>query len=89
MGNRIGRYSCDGKDFMWSTTLNFASNRNKIVALHEDLKEFVYGPTSFSSSYAMKLIKVDRLAIFMESFVRDASGNIVYETEGNNAGLPK
>ena len=37
------------KDFMWSTTLNFASNRNKIVALHEDLKEFVYGPTSFSS----------------------------------------
>jgi len=26
------------KDFMWSTTLNFASNRNKIVALHEDLK---------------------------------------------------
>ena len=45
------------KDFMWSTTLNFASNRNKIVALHEDLKEFVYGPTSFSSSYAMKLIK--------------------------------
>ena len=78
------------KDFMWSTTLNFASNRNKIVALHEDLKEFVYGPTSFSSSYAMKLIKGGSIGdIYGKAFVRDASGNIVYETEGNNAGLPK
>ena len=78
------------KDFMWSTTLNFASNRNKIVALHEDLKEFVYGPTSFSSSYAMKLIKGGSIGdVYGKAFVRDASGNIVYETEGNNAGLPK
>ena len=78
------------KDFMWSTTLNFASNRNKIVALHEDLKEFVYGPTSFSSSYAMKLIKGGSIGdVYGKAFVRDASGNIVYETEGTNAGLPK
>ena len=71
------------KDFMWSTTLNFASNRNKIVALHEDLKEFVYGPTSFSSSYAMKLIKGGSIGdVYGKAFVRDASGNIVYETEG-------
>ena len=70
------------KDFMWSTTLNFASNRNKIVALHEDLKEFVYGPTSFSSSYAMKLIKGGSIGdVYGKAFVRDASGNIVYETE--------
>lgn len=78
------------KDFMWSTTLNFATNKNKIVALHEELKEFVYGPTSFSSSYAMKLVKGGSIGdIYGKAFVRDASGNIVYETEGSNAGLPK
>ncbi len=44
-------------DFTWKTSLNFSSNKNKIVKLHDDLKEFVYGPASFSSSYAMKLVK--------------------------------
>jgi len=78
------------KDFMWSTTLNWASNRNKIISLHEELKEFVYGPTSFSSSYAMKLVKGGSIGdIYGKAFVRDASGGIVYETEGSNAGLPK
>lgn len=77
-------------DFMWSTTLNFASNKNKIISLHEELKEFVYGPTSFSSSYAMKLVKGGSIGdIYGKAFERDASGNIVYETEGSNAGLPK
>ena len=75
---------------MWSTTLNFASNRNKIISLHEELKEFVYGPTSFSSSYAMKLVKGGSIGdIYGKAFERDASGNIIYETEGSNAGLPK
>lgn len=54
------------------------------------MKEFVYGPTSFSSSYAMKLVKGGSIGdIYGKAFVRDASGNIVYETEGSNAGLPK
>ena len=78
------------KNFMWSTTLNIASNRNKIISLHEELKEFVYGPTSFSSSYAMKLVKGGSIGdIYGKAFERDASGNIIYETEGSNAGLPK
>ena len=38
----------------------------------------------------MKLIKGGSIGdIYGKAFVRDASGNIVYETEGNNAGLPK
>ena len=44
--------------FKWKTEVNFSTNRNKIISLHEALKEFLYGPTSFSSSYAMKLVKV-------------------------------
>lgn len=76
-------------DFTWKTSLNFSSNRNKIKELHEELKELVYGPSSFSSSYAMKLMKGGSIGdIYGKAFVRDAEGNIVYQTEGDHKGLP-
>lgn len=77
------------RDFTWKTTLNFSSNKNKIIELHEQLKEFVYGPTSFSSSYAMKLVEGGSIGdIYGKAFERDANGNIVYATEGDSKGLP-
>ena len=76
-------------DFTWKTSLNFSSNRNKIKELHEELKELVYGPSSFSSSYAMKLVKGGSIGdIYGKAFVRDVEGNIVYQTEGDHKGLP-
>lgn len=76
-------------DFTWKTAVNFSNNKNKIVELHDELKEFVYGPTSFSSSYAMKLVKGGAIGdIYGKAFVRDAKGKIVYETEGDLKGLP-
>ena len=76
-------------DFTWKTSLNFSSNRNKIKELHEELKELVYGPSSFSSSYAMKLVKGGSIGdIYGKAFVRDTEGNIVYQTEGDHKGLP-
>ena len=75
--------------FKWKTELNFSSNKNRIISLHEALKEFVYGPTSFSSSYAMKLVKGGAIGdIYGKAFVRDDSGNIVCGTEGEYKGLP-
>lgn len=76
-------------DFTWKTSLNFSTNKNKVVELHDQLTDFLYGPTSFSSSYAMKLVKGGSIGdIYGKAFVRDADGNIVYETEGSNKGLP-
>lgn len=76
-------------DFTWKTSLNFSTNKNKIVELHEELKEFVYGPTSFSSSYAMKLVKGGSIGdIYGKAFIRDEEGKIVYGTEGDYKGLP-
>ena len=76
-------------DFTWKTSLNFSSNRNKIKELHEELKELVYGPSSFSSSYAMKLVKGGSIGdIYGKAFVRDVEGNIVYQTAGDHKGLP-
>lgn len=75
--------------FKWKTDVNFSSNKNKIISLHDELKEFVYGPTSFSSSYAMKLVKGGAIGdIYGKAFIRDDSGHIVYGTEGDNKGLP-
>ncbi len=75
--------------FAWKSSLHFSSNKNKVIKLHEELKEFVYGPSSFSSSYAMKLVKGGSIGdIYGKSFVRDANGNIVYITEGKNTGMP-
>lgn len=76
-------------DFTWKTSLNFSANKNKIVELHEELKEFVYGPTSFSSSYAMKLVKGGSIGdIYGKAFIRDEAGSIVYGTDGDYKGLP-
>lgn len=76
-------------DFTWKTSLNFSANKNKIVELHEELKEFVYGPTSFSSSYAMKLVKGGSIGdIYGKAFIRDEEGHIVYGTDGDYKGLP-
>lgn len=74
----------------WKTTLNYSSNRNKIISLHDELPVFTYGPASFSSSYAMKLKKGGAFGdIYGKAFKRDEQGRIVYETEGENKGLPQ
>lgn len=75
--------------FSWKSSLNFSANKNKVLKLHDELKEFVYGPTSFSSSYAMKLVKGGSIGdIYGKAFVRDDNGRIVYTTEGENIGIP-
>lgn len=75
--------------FSWKSSLNFSANKNKVIKLHEELKEFVYGPSSFSSSYAMKLVKGGSIGdIYGKAFVRDEKGTIVYATEGENMGMP-
>lgn len=57
-----------------------------MIKLHDELREYAYGPSSFSSSYAMKLVEGGAIGdIYGRAFERDADGNIVYETEGDYA----
>lgn len=61
-----------------------------MIKLHDELREYVYGPSSFSSSYAMKLVEGGSIGdIYGRAFERDATGRIVYEAEGDSAGLPR
>lgn len=75
--------------FQWKTAVNYSQNRNKIISLHEELPIFTYGPSSFSSTYAMKLKKGGSFGdIYGKAFKRDDNGQIIYETQGEKAGLP-
>lgn len=79
-----------GKDFEWKSSLNYSTNKNKVVRLHEELPVFIYGPRGFSSSYAMKLVEGGSFGdIYGKAFRRDENGHILYETEGGKKGLPQ
>lgn len=74
----------------WKTILNFSANRSKVISLHAELPEFIYGPRGFSSSYAMKLKEGGAMGdIYGKAFKRDEKGNILYEVEGEKKGLPQ
>ncbi|MDL2244772.1 SusC/RagA family TonB-linked outer membrane protein [Parabacteroides sp. OttesenSCG-928-J18] len=73
----------------WRSEVNFSSNRNKVLKLHDELPVFTYGPQGFSSSYAMRLREGGSFGdIYGKAFARDEQGTILYETEGEKAGLP-
>lgn len=76
--------------FTWKTALNYSTNKNKVIRLHDELPVFIYGPRGFSSSYAMKLVEGGSFGdIYGKAFRRDEAGNILYETEGDKKGLPQ
>ena len=86
----LSAYPVYGKQVTWYSAVNFSHNRNRVVRLHDELREYVYGPSSFSSSYAMKLVEGGSIGdIYGRAFERDEQGRIVYETEGDYAGLPR
>ncbi|WP_082667049.1 SusC/RagA family TonB-linked outer membrane protein [Gabonibacter massiliensis] len=78
------------KEGKWESKINFATNKNKVLRLHEELPVFIYGPRGFSSSYAMKLREGGSFGdIYGKAFKRDEHGEIVYEAEGEKSGLPQ
>lgn len=73
----------------WSSDVNFSHNRNRVLKLHDELHEYVYGPTSLSSTYAMKLVEGGSIGdIYGRAFRRDESGAILYSEGANGSELP-
>ena len=72
-------------NFRWKTSFNFATNKNKVIKLHPELKNFEFA-TSGNYSYQMKLVEGGSFGdIYGKGFARDAQGNIEY----NDNGMPK
>lgn len=76
-------------DFHWKTLLNFSANRNKVIALHPDLKTFIYGDEGFSSSYSMRLVEGGSMGdIYGKAFKRDVNGEILYMKDVDGDQIP-
>jgi TonB-linked SusC/RagA family outer membrane protein len=72
------------EDFRWKTSVNYSTNKNKVLELAEGLGYFSFGQLT-SNSYLMRLEVGGSFGDFYGyKFLRDESGNISY----NNEGLP-
>lgn len=68
-------------EFTWNTTLNFASNKNDIIALHPELKGRYQ--LSNSEGYASYITEGGHFSdIYTYKFERDAQGRIVVNDQG-------
>ncbi len=77
------------KSFKWKAGVNYSTNKNKVIKLHEELPVFLYGPRGFSSSYAMKLKEGGSFGdIYGKAFKRDENGKILFETSEEKQNLP-
>ena len=75
--------------FRWKTQFNFSTNKNKIIKLHPDLKTFVYGDESFSSSYSMRLVEGGSFGdIYGKAFERDENGRVAFTTDKDGDKIP-
>lgn len=67
-------------NFTWKTDFNFSTNKNKVVELHPDLSDFIFGEIG-NNSYYMKLVEGGSFGdIYGKQFMRDGDGNIMYQT---------
>lgn len=71
-----------GRDFFWSSVINYADNRNTIVSLHPELKN----PISLSDTEGYQLIIQEGGSfgdIYVHKFLRDEQGRILLDSKGN------
>lgn len=70
------------RNFGWSSSLNFAANRNRIVSLHPDLKE----PISLTDNEGYRLVVKEGGSfgdIYVNKFLRDENGRIKLDANGS------
>lgn len=69
-------------DFIWKSQFNMSSNKNMVVRLHDDIKQFVL-TDSGSDAYRMWLTEGGSYGDFYGyKFARDEQGNIIYDENG-------
>ena len=72
-----------GKNFSWTSTFNFASNRNMVVELYPGLNTYTYGSTTYSgvTSYLNSYVGKTFGSLVGQAYQRDsATGQILLGT---------
>ncbi|MBP1616467.1 MAG: SusC/RagA family TonB-linked outer membrane protein [Bacteroidetes bacterium] len=69
------------RDFIWSSSLNYSRNRNRIISLSDDLTGYYQLPGG-GEGYEMKVVTGGSMGdIYTYAYVRDANGSIVLDEE--------
>ena len=82
----IGFVPVETCDFRWSSHLNLSHNSNKIVSLHETIKQMVlFGNEDQNQGYSLRLVEGGSYGdIYGTVFARDDAGKLILD----DAGLP-
>ena len=72
------------ESFRWKTSVNLSANRNKVISLRPDYKEFTYGQDGFSMAYQMRVKEGGKLGdIYGNAFKRNEDGTIATNADGS------
>ncbi len=75
----------EGKDFAWTSSINFSANNNTVVALAEGQKSLSIAQSRTLTAFVQHRVGEPFAQIVAFDFARDKQGNIVYDADG----LPK
>jgi len=75
-----------GGAFTWNTSYNFAYNKSEVLKLADGISTFSLGNSANGNAYIKNNVGRTFGAIYGYRKLRDANGNIIYDT---NSGLPK
>lgn len=75
----------EGKEFAWTSSLNFGINNNKVVALAEGQQSLSVATSRTFAAFVQHRVGEPFAQIVAFDYARDKQGNIVYDADG----LPK
>jgi TonB-linked SusC/RagA family outer membrane protein len=85
----VGITPISNDNFTWKSDFNFATNKNKVLELHKDLPEFIFGSIG-NNSYYMKLVEGGSFGdIYGKTFKRGANGKVEMDADGLPVGSGK
>ena len=78
----LGFVPVETRNFTWKSQINFGLNRNKVIALNEEIKTFVINEST-NHGYALKLVEGGSYGdLYVRRFARDDNGNLLVDDKG-------
>ena len=78
----IGFVPVETRNFVWKSSINLGMNRNKVLALNDEIQTFVICDAT-NHGYALKLTEGGSYGdLYVRRFARDASGNLLLDDSG-------
>ena len=78
----LGFIPVETRNFVWKSSINMGMNRNKVIALNEEIQTFVINNAT-NHGYCLKLVEGGSYGdLYVRRFARDASGNLLLDESG-------